>query len=91
MTTMELRQSLFQEIAHIMDSDELTRKTLEYIRKLRMKEAKKNEVKEDLSPYTIEEINSWIDEAEEEEEKGIPNEEVFRNMEKKYPWLCKYQ
>ena len=67
MTTMELRQSLFQEIAHIMDSDELTRKTLEYIRKLRMKEAKKNEVKEDLSPYTIEEINSWIDEAEEEE------------------------
>ena len=94
MTTMELRQSLFQEIAHIMDSDELTRKTLEYVRKLRMKEAKKNEVKEDLTPYTIEEINSWIDEAEEEEEKGIPgtpNEEVFRNMEKKYPWLCKYQ
>lgn len=50
MTTMELRQSLFQEIAHIIDSDELTRKTLEYIRKLRMKEAKKNEVKEDLTP-----------------------------------------
>lgn len=85
MTTMELRQSLFQEIAHIMDSDELTRKTLEYIRKLRMKEAKKNEVKEDLTPYTIEEINSWIDEAEEEEEKGIPgtpHEVVMQEMRK---------
>ncbi len=63
MTTMELRQSLLQEIAHIMDSDELTRKTLKYMRKLRMKEAKQNEVKEDLPPYTIEEISSWIDEA----------------------------
>lgn len=56
MTTMELRQSLLQEIANIIDSDELTRKTLEYIRKLR--------AKEDLAPYTTEEINSWINEAE---------------------------
>lgn len=85
MTTMELRQSLFQEIAHIIDSDELTRKTLEYVRKLRIKEAKKNEVKEDLTPYTMEEINSWIDEAEEEEAKGIPgtpHEVVMQEMRK---------
>lgn len=85
MTTMELRQSLLQEIAHIIDSDELTRKTLEYVRKLRIKEAKKNEVKEDLTPYTMEEINSWIDEAEEEEEKGMPgtpHEVVMQEMRK---------
>ena len=92
MSTMELRQSLLQEIANIIDSDELTRKTLEYVRKLRTKEAKKKEIetKEDLTPYTMEEINSWMDEAEAEEEAGIPgmpHEEVFSNM-KKYPWLC---
>lgn len=42
-------------------------------------------MKEDLSPYTIEEINSWIDEAEEEEEKGIPgtpHEVVMQEMRK---------
>ena len=93
MSTMELRQSLLQEIANIIDSDELTRKTLEYVRKLRTKEAKKKEIetKEDLTPYTMEEINSWMEEAEAEEEAGIPgmpHEEVFSNMEKKYPWLC---
>lgn len=52
------------------------------------------EEKEDLTPYTMEEINSWIDEAEAEEAEGIPgtpNKLVFSNMEKKYPWLCKYQ
>ena len=87
MSTMELRQSLLQEIANIIDSDELTRKTLEYVRKLRTKEAKKKEIetKEDLTPYTMEEINSWMEEAG---IPGMPHEEVFSNMEKKYPWLC---
>ena len=39
MTTMELRSSLLQEIASIIESDELTRKTLEYVRKLNTKAA----------------------------------------------------
>ena len=39
MTTMELRSSLLQEIASIIESDELTRKTLEYVRKLKTKAA----------------------------------------------------
>ena len=74
MSTMELRQSLLQEIANIIDSDELTRKTLEYVRKLRTKEAKKKEIetKEDLTPYTMEEINSWMDEAEAEKKPEYP-------------------
>lgn len=37
MTTMELRSSLLQEIASIIESDEMTRKTLEYVRKLKTK------------------------------------------------------
>lgn len=38
MTTMELRQSLLQEIASIIDSDELTKKALEYVCKIKAKE-----------------------------------------------------
>lgn len=81
MTTMELRQSLLQEIASIIDSDELTRKALEYIRKLR--------AKEDLTPYTMEEINSWIDEAEADIADGrvYTAEEIEAEELKEMPWL----
>lgn len=97
MTTMELeaqKAMLAREILSI-DDMELVKKLKQTIsRTIAKAKAKKEEVKEDLTPYTMEEINSWIDEAEAEEEAGIegtPHEEVFRNMEKKYPWLCKYQ
>lgn len=95
MSTMELRQSLLQEIANIIDSDELTRKTLEYVRKLRTKEAKKKEIetKEDLTPYTMEEINARIDEAEADIDAGrvIATETFIKDMEQQNPWLCQYK
>ena len=46
---------------------------------------------ERLTPYTMEEINAWIDESEADEEAGrtYTCAEVKRMMETKYPWLCK--
>lgn len=97
MTTMELeaqKAMLAREILSI-DDIELVKKLKQAVSRIIAKaNAKQEEAEEDLTPYTMEEINSWIDEAEAEEEAGIPgipHEEVFRNMEKKYPWLCKYQ
>ena len=42
-------------------------------------------------PYTMEEINAWIDESEADEEAGrtYTCAEVKQMMETKYPWLCK--
>ena len=54
MTTMELRSSLLQEIASIIESDELTRKTLEYVRKLKTKAASHQSVPP--CQYTTEEL-----------------------------------
>lgn len=46
---------------------------------------------ERLTPYTMEEINAWIDESEADEEAGrtYTCAEVRQMMETKYPWLCK--
>ena len=46
---------------------------------------------ERLTPYTMEEINAWIDESEADEEAGrtYTCAEVKQMMEAKYPWLCK--
>ena len=46
---------------------------------------------ERLTPYTMEEINGWIDESEADEEAGrtYTCAEVKQMMEAKYPWLCK--
>ena len=46
---------------------------------------------EHLTPYTMEEINAWIDESEADEEAGrtYTCAEVQQMMEAKYPWLCK--
>ena len=49
------------------------------------------EEEERLAPYTMEEINAWIDESEADEEAGrtYTCAEVRQMMETKYPWLCK--
>ena len=46
--------------------------------------------KETLRPYTMDEINAWIDESEADEAAGreYTAEEVDRRMKEKYTWLC---
>ena len=54
-------------------------------------EVYEEEEEEHLTPYTMEEINAWIDESEADEEAGrtYTCAEVRQMMETKYPWLCK--
>ena len=44
-----------------------------------------------LRPFTMEELNRWMDEAEANDDADdlLTSEEVFAEMERKYPWLCK--
>lgn len=82
-----LRGELAQEIFSIEDK-ELLKKALKSIKRLIAQKEKTTENKEEeCRPYTMEELNARIDEAEEGE--GIPSHKVFSEIERKYPWLCK--
>lgn len=92
MTSMELETYKMELIRNIVETD--SREVLDAMKRsmkraMRKVNAVKNET-EDLTPYTMEEINSWIDEAEAEEEAGIEGstlDEVKSRMKKKYAWL----
>lgn len=86
MTTMELEAYKMELIRNIVETD--SREVLDAMKrsmKRAMKKININETEENLIPYTMEEINSWIDEAEAEEEagiEGIPHEEFMNRMKK---------
>lgn len=89
MTTMELDARRMELIRDIMETD-----NLEILKKMKkyFVRVTKETMKEELTPYTMEELNARIDEAEAEIDAGVPGytvEEVHETMVKKYPWLCK--
>ena len=92
MTSMELdarRMEIFREIMQINDMEVLD--GLKRSLKRLTAKACKSAVQEDLVPYTMEEINARIDEAEADIDAGrvYSSEQVHKMMEAKYPWLCK--
>lgn len=95
MTTMELeayKMELIREIVEIDSREVLDAMKRGMKRAMKKININKNETQEDLTPYTMEEINSWIDEAEAEEEAGIEGstlDEVVERMNSKYTWLSK--
>ena len=89
MKTMELQKSLLNEVAAILDNEEMTEKAIRSIRRIRSKagrEEKKEEEAENLKPYTMEEINAMIDESEADIRAGrvIPSEQVFREIKEEF-------
>lgn len=89
MSTMELDAHRMELIRDIMETDNI--EVLKKMKKYFVRVSKVQE-KEDLTPYTMEELNARIDEAEAEIDAGIPGhtiEEVHESMVKKFPWLCK--
>lgn len=87
MTTMELeayRAELARQIL-TTESRELLDAVCRTIGRITKRETSSPIQKEDLTPYTMDEINGWIDEAEAEEDAGIPgtsHKEVMENMRK---------
>lgn len=80
MTLMELDAYRMELIRNIMETD-----NLEVLKKMKKYFARvsRSEVKEDLTPYTMEELNARIDEAEAEIDAGIPgipHEELMQRM-----------
>ena len=89
MSTMELDAHRMELIRNIIETD-----NLEVLKKMKkyFVRVTKEETKENLTPYTMEELNARIDEAEAEIDAGVPGhtiEELHELMVCKYPWLCK--
>ena len=90
MKTMELQKSLLNEVAAILDDEEMTEKAIRSIRRIRSKagreEKEEEEEAENLKPYTMEEINAMIDESEADIRAGriIPSEQVFREIREEF-------
>lgn len=84
MTTIELEAYKAELAREILMSD--SRQLLDKVKKLLHKEAK---VREQLMPYTLEELNARIDEAEAEIEAGevLTCEEANAEVRKSLPWL----
>lgn len=83
MTTMELDAHRMELIRNIMETD-----NLEVLKKMKkyFVRVSKEQVKEDLTPYTMEELNARIDEAEAEIDTGVPgisHEELMLKMKRK--------
>ena len=93
MNTLEvenLRRELLRDILDVDDLDVL-KKLRRSFNRLCIHSTSSVKEDEDLRPYTMEELNARIDEAEAEIEAGetLSSQELFEHLEHQYPWLCK--
>lgn len=80
----KLKATLLDEVAAIVGDEELMRKAINSLRRLRrMENAKAEKNEEALAPYTMNEIGAMMDESEADEKTGrtISGEEMNRRME----------
>ena len=86
MTTIELEAYKAEVAREVLNTD--SRAVLEKVQKLLSRERKK--ATEDLTPYTMEEINARIERSRANIKAGRVHttEEVRRMIENRHPWLC---
>lgn len=90
--TIELNACQNELIREILDLDnlELLKDVKNYLERLMTHTEQDSAEKENLKPYTMEEINGWIDEVEAEEAAGDPGvswEEMQAEMKQTFAWL----
>ncbi|WP_455592516.1 hypothetical protein [Bacteroides sp.] len=95
MTTMELDARRAEIIRQLFDTDsmEVLDSVKRSLARALHRESKQQPTvaKEDLTPYTMEELNARLDRGEAEEAAGLvyTSKEVHQMIEKEFPWLCK--
>lgn len=92
MTTLEMNQARVDLAREILSTDnvELINTLCRAARRFAKRQVSKQLQVEELTHYTMEEIDNWMDEAE-AESGGMPSQEVFNKLEQKYPFLCNYK
>ena len=93
MRTMDLNAYRNELARQILSTDDLNvlKKVKKYFARIAKVEAAAAVAakRDDLMPYTMEEINSWIDEGEAEELAGLVYtcDEADRMLKEELPWL----
>lgn len=91
--TPQLRAELFRQINPMLDSDVMLRKMIAYVKSLLAAQQAEQETaqekdydEEQLKPYTMEEINARIDQAERESAAGMGRDfdDFMRELEEEF-------
>ncbi|WP_455638497.1 hypothetical protein [Parabacteroides sp.] len=69
MTSMELNATLLKELSTIISDENMVKDVISYIRNLR-RSSNVNKTKAKIEPYSIEELNERIDQAEKNYAEG---------------------
>lgn len=69
MTSMELNATLLKELSTIISDEDMVKDVISYIRNLR-RNSNVNKTKAKIAPYSIEELNERIDQAEKNYAEG---------------------
>lgn len=90
---MELGKNVLQDVASLLDNKRAMQKLQRYVRKLKKEiiEEEKNKVATSPIQYTVEEMKNVLKESETDFNTGNTHtsKEVFNEIEKEFPWLCK--
>ena len=80
---LKLKASLLDEVTAITGNEELMRKAINSLRRLRRIESLKTNKEDENIPYELTELNAMIDESEADENAGyiISGEEMNRRMD----------
>lgn len=91
MRTLELKRNIIQDVNALANDEIALSRISRYVRRLRTMNSASNPVHEEITPYTMEEINQWLDESEADDQAGrtYTCDEVHSHIENKYPWLYK--
>ena len=91
MTAMELNAELTRQISLIADDEVLMQKALSAVKRIvaQTKRPSAADMKEDLTPYTMEERHEMIDHSMADRKAGriCSSEEAHRQLHEKRPWL----
>lgn len=90
MTTMELRQSVLQDVVSLLDNDEAMKKLQKYVRRIK-KEMAARSLPDAPCCHTVEELEQRLLKAGDQIEQGmaVDHEEAMKQIKNKYSFLCK--
>lgn len=97
MTTLEIKASLLQEVAELLNHDENVEKMQRFVRRLKKSAGERADSSHKplggipALQYSVETLNAILDRAEEGRIAGkyTPSEQVFDELKQEFPFLCK--
>lgn len=88
--TTDVGRKFLADLNYLFEDERYMRRTLKSVDQLVAE--KRKETAQEPGLYTLEELDALLDRSEKEIEDGdlgVPSSEVFAELEKEFPYLCK--